>query len=93
MIGYRQAVGRYSVRPSAGDAGGAVGRAGVGIPSVGIGGACTGIYPMASPGGWNLIGRTPLSLFSVKDSAPALLRAGDHVKFRAISSEEFATWK
>jgi inhibitor of KinA len=61
--------------------------------SVGIGGPYTGIYPMASPGGWNLIGRTPLELFRANDAAPALLRVGDRVKFRAISPEEFATWK
>lgn len=63
------------------------------VGSVGIGGPYTGIYPMASPGGWNLIGRTPLGLFRAVDPVPALLRVGDRVKFRAISPEEFATWK
>ena len=61
--------------------------------SVGIGGPYAGIYPLASPGGWNLIGRTPLGLFRANDAAPALLRVGDRVKFRAISPEEFAAWK
>jgi inhibitor of KinA len=61
--------------------------------SVAIGGAQTGIYPLASPGGWNLIGRTPLALFRAGESSPALLRVGDRVKFRALSPEEFAAWK
>jgi inhibitor of KinA len=61
--------------------------------SVGIGGDQTGIYPLATPGGWNLIGRTPSSLFRSGDSPPALLRMGDRVKFRAITAEEFAVWK
>lgn len=57
--------------------------------SVGIGGAQTGIYPLRSPGGWNLIGRTPLKLFDPTKTPPALLRAGDRVRFRAITREEF----
>lgn len=61
--------------------------------TVGIGGAQTGVYPLATPGGWNLIGRTPLRLFDAGRAEPALLRAGDRVKFRAISAEEFAAWR
>jgi inhibitor of KinA len=61
--------------------------------TVGIGGAQTGVYPLATPGGWNLIGRTPLKLFEAGRAEPALLKAGDKVKFRAISAEEFATWR
>jgi inhibitor of KinA len=61
--------------------------------SVGIGGAQTGIYPLRSPGGWNLIGRTPLKLFDPTKSPPALLRAGDRVRFRAITREEFESLK
>jgi inhibitor of KinA len=62
--------------------------------SVGIGGAQTGVYPLASPGGWNLIGRTPVSLFRPdNESEPTLLRPGDHVRFRAITAEEFGAWK
>jgi len=68
-------------------------RLAVPVGSVGIGGSYTGIYPMSSPGGWNLIGRTPLGLFRANDPVPALLRVGDRVKFRAISSGEFASWK
>jgi len=61
--------------------------------SVGIGGAQTGIYPQISPGGWQLIGRTPLKMFNAKETYPALLRVGDQVQFKAITAEEFAAWK
>lgn len=61
--------------------------------SVGIGWQQTGVYPLASPGGWQLIGRTPLALFRPAENPPALLRVGDRVKFRAISREEFLQWK
>jgi inhibitor of KinA len=61
--------------------------------AVGIGGGQTGVYPLTSPGGWNLIGRTPLKMFDVTRAEPALLRVGDRVNFRAISREEFAAWK
>jgi inhibitor of KinA len=57
--------------------------------SVGIGGRQTGIYPVKSPGGWNIIGRTPLRLFDPQKNPPALLRAGDRVRFRPISREKF----
>ena len=57
--------------------------------SVGIGGKQTGIYPIKSPGGWNIIGRTPLRLFNPQRSPPGLLRAGDHVRFRRIGRAEF----
>jgi inhibitor of KinA len=57
--------------------------------SVGIGGTQTGIYPSVSPGGWNIIGRTPLRLFNVQREPPALFHAGDRVRFRRISREEF----
>jgi inhibitor of KinA len=57
--------------------------------SVGIGGVQTGIYPLRSPGGWNLIGRTPLRLFDPQKDPPTLLGAGDRVRFRSISREEF----
>ena len=60
--------------------------------SVGIGGAQTGIYPIASPGGWNLIGRTPLRLFDPKRQLPALIAAGDRVQFHPISRAEFDRW-
>ncbi len=62
--------------------------------SVGIGGAQTGVYPLASPGGWNLIGRTPLTLFHPSDAKrPTLLAPDDQVRFKAITPEEFARWK
>jgi inhibitor of KinA len=61
--------------------------------SVGIGGAQTGIYPLRSPGGWNLIGRTPLKLFDPSKNPPTLLHPGDRVRFRAISTEEFESLK
>jgi inhibitor of KinA len=57
--------------------------------SVAIGGAQTGIYPIKSPGGWNIIGRTPLRLFSPEKEPPSLLRPGDKVRFRSITREEF----
>src|SRR5205085_3448881 len=56
--------------------------------SVAIGGMQTGIYPIKSPGGWNIIGRTPLHLFDPQKNPPVLLRAGDRVRFRAITREE-----
>ena len=61
--------------------------------SVGIGGAQTGIYSVKSPGGWNIIGRTPLRLFDPLKDPPALLRAGDRVRLRAITHEEFEALK
>ncbi|HZL84111.1 MAG TPA: 5-oxoprolinase subunit PxpB [Candidatus Krumholzibacteria bacterium] len=59
--------------------------------SVAIGGTHTGVYPLASPGGWRLIGRTPLRLFRPEATPPSLLQMGDHVRFRPISPAEFAT--
>jgi inhibitor of KinA len=61
--------------------------------SVGIGGAQTGVYPIETPGGWNLIGRTPLRLFCTNNAPPALLQTGDRVRFKRITPEEFAAWK
>lgn len=58
--------------------------------SVGIAGNQTGIYPLDTPGGWNLVGRTPLKMFVPDRNPPVWLRSGDRVKFRAITSEEFA---
>lgn len=60
--------------------------------SVAIGGRHTGIYPLSSPGGWNLIGRTPLSLFDPARQPPALLRPGDRVRFRPIARDQFEQW-
>lgn len=58
--------------------------------SVAIGGAQTGIYPRELPGGWNLIGRTPLGLFDPRRERPCLLAPADRVRFRAITTEEFS---
>ena len=60
--------------------------------SVAIGGRQSGIYPLRSPGGWNVIGRTPLRLFDPQTDPPTLLRAGDRLRFQAISRKEFETW-
>ncbi|MFT3934334.1 MAG: 5-oxoprolinase subunit PxpB [Chitinophagaceae bacterium] len=56
--------------------------------SVGIAGAQTGIYPLDSPGGWHIIGRTPIKQFDAADPELVKLKAGDHVQFYAISEEE-----
>lgn len=58
--------------------------------SVGIAGSQTGIYPLETPGGWQIIGRTPLQLFRPTENPPTLLSPGDAVRFRPIISEEFA---
>jgi inhibitor of KinA len=58
--------------------------------SVGIAGRQTGIYPCAVPGGWRLIGRTPLSLFRPDRDPMSLLLPGDEVRFRPISPDEYA---
>lgn len=57
--------------------------------SVGIGGAQTGVYPLASPGGWQLLGRTPVSVFDRQRQEPILYRAGDLVHFVPISPAEY----
>jgi inhibitor of KinA len=57
--------------------------------SVGIAGGQTGIYPFASPGGWNIIGQTPVKLFDAMRPQPGLLQAGDSVQFYAIDADEF----
>lgn len=58
--------------------------------SIGIGGAQTGMYPRESPGGWRLIGRTPLTLFDPRRASPSLLAPGDRVRFVAIDDDAFA---
>ncbi|TVZ22441.1 KipI family sensor histidine kinase inhibitor [Dokdonia sp. Hel_I_63] len=57
--------------------------------SVAIGGTQTGIYPQDSPGGWHVIGRTPISLFDATKATPSLFKAGDIIKFYAISESDF----
>jgi len=57
--------------------------------SIGIGGMQTGIYPNSSPGGWHLIGRTPLSLFDAKLQPPCFAAPGDWISFKSIDSKTF----
>jgi KipI family sensor histidine kinase inhibitor len=58
--------------------------------SVGIAGNQTGVYPFATPGGWRLLGRTPLSMFQPERNELSLLSIGDRVRFTPISPEQFA---
>ena len=60
--------------------------------SVGIAGKQTGIYPLASPGGWQIIGRTPLKLFDATKDDPCLLEAGDRIRFYSITKDEFENY-
>jgi inhibitor of KinA len=57
--------------------------------SIGIAGAQTGIYPLQSPGGWQIIARTPLAIFDLGKESPCLFAAGDQVRFVPISLERF----
>ncbi|MDQ0223450.1 5-oxoprolinase subunit PxpB [Streptococcus moroccensis] len=57
--------------------------------SVGIGGNQTGIYPLESPGGWQLIGRTPIETYQPNRQVPILFEAGDYIRFKPVSEEEF----
>ncbi|WP_411268100.1 5-oxoprolinase subunit PxpB [Paenibacillus sp. PL91] len=57
--------------------------------SVGIAGKQTGVYSVATPGGWQLIGRTPLVLFRPQDEIPSLLRPGDSVRFKPITEQQY----
>jgi inhibitor of KinA len=60
--------------------------------SVGIAGRQTGIYPLTSPGGWQIIGRTPLKLFDANRAIPSLLKAGDTIQFYSITKNEFESY-
>jgi inhibitor of KinA len=60
--------------------------------SVAIAQKQTGIYSMESPGGWQILGRTPVKLFNPEKDPPALLRMGDHVQFYPIGEKEFHEW-
>ena len=57
--------------------------------AVGIGGAQTGVYPIVSPGGWHILGLTPLRLYDPSADEPVLLRSGDLIRFRSIDEDEF----
>ncbi len=58
--------------------------------SVGIAGEQTGVYPVASPGGWQLIGRTPVKLYDPDREKPVLLEAGQYIKFCPVDEAEYA---
>ncbi|WP_216831652.1 5-oxoprolinase subunit PxpB [Alkalihalobacterium elongatum] len=57
--------------------------------SVGIAGSQTGVYSLSSPGGWRIIGRTPVPLFNDKCSPPSLLNAGDFLRFESITKQQY----
>ncbi len=59
---------------------------------VGIAGKQTGIYPLTSPGGWQIIGKTPLKLFNKESDDPILFQPGDEVEFYSISEDEFTNY-
>ena len=61
--------------------------------SVAIAGGQTGIYPFPSPGGWNLIGRTPLKIFNISNPQNSLIQMGDKVQFKSISEDEYERLK
>jgi inhibitor of KinA len=65
-------------------------RRSVPVGSVGIAGSQTGVYPFATPGGWRLLGRTPVSLFRPDRNELSALSIGDRVRFAPISGEQFA---
>jgi KipI family sensor histidine kinase inhibitor len=58
--------------------------------SVGIAGSQTGVYPLPTPGGWRLIGRTPIAMFRPHLTEMSLLAIGDRVRFTPVSNEQFA---
>ena len=61
--------------------------------SVGIAGKQTGVYPLNSPGGWQIIGRTPVKMFDKEKKEPTLVKAGDIVRFTSIRKDEFENIK
>ncbi|MGA9937808.1 MAG: carboxyltransferase domain-containing protein, partial [Candidatus Acidiferrales bacterium] len=65
-------------------------RRSVPLGSVGIAGNQTGVYPFATPGGWRLIGRTPVAMFRPDRANMSFLSIGDRVRFTPISAERFA---
>ncbi|MDR3313827.1 MAG: 5-oxoprolinase subunit PxpB [Oscillospiraceae bacterium] len=64
-------------------------RTGIPAGSVGIGGEQTGIYPLASPGGWQLIGRTPVRPYDSARAEPILYGAGDFIRFAPVTEQEY----
>lgn len=61
--------------------------------SVAIGGSQTGIYPKESPGGWHILGKTPLSLFDRQQQPPVWAKPGDRIQFVAIDTKQFHQWE
>lgn len=61
--------------------------------AVGIAGIQTGIYPLTSPGGWNVIGQTPMAMFDAQREDPVLLQPGDEISFYSITEDEFANYQ
>jgi len=59
------------------------------VGSVAIAGSQTGIYPLESPGGWRIIGRTPIDIYTPQQDPPTLLNSGDYVRFVPISLKQF----
>lgn len=60
--------------------------------SVAIGGSQTGMYPMQSPGGWHIIGRSPLTLFDTTQPTPVWAKPGEQIQFVPISTSQFDNW-
>jgi len=61
--------------------------------SVGVAGKQTGVYPFNSPGGWQIIGRTPIDMFNKDEKELTAVKAGDHIKFYSIDKDEFENIK
>ncbi len=61
--------------------------------SVGIGGSQTGIYSLSSPGGWNIIGQTPIALFDKQNQPPMRLEVGISYQFFRVNKKEFSSWE
>ena len=68
-------------------------RVSISAGSVGIGGSQTGVYPMASPGGWRLIGMTPTPFYDPTSENPVLCEAGDYIRFVPITPDEYERLK
>jgi len=67
-------------------------RTNVAAGSVGIAGLQTGIYPCDSPGGWQIIGKTPVKLYDKERGDPVLLQPGDEIEFYSITEDEFSNY-
>lgn len=61
--------------------------------SVALGGSQTGIYPKESPGGWHILGRTPLSLFDRQKQPPVWAKPGERIQFIPIDAQQYHDWK